>query len=200
MKRTEDMEKIIIGVLIGIGLCICAIALFLWVGFGGPDELRADLDKMSLPPPAEPSVKTAEIDFWIQYTVNGETMEIKDTLLCEYDGYSYNHSQHRNTRNWKCSFKSDSTAEHLVLYEWVETIGIETYAVVVELLPASYFMSDPDYAHRYQQVEYPFTIKVCDALKGYCGVGEEKTEELLDICGFEITDWTCDPPIENQFE
>lgn len=194
MNRTESIEKILIGVLIGIGLSICAIMLFLTMGVYEQNQ-----DERDLPPPAEPAIKNAEFDFWIQYTAHGETMEIKDTLVCEYRGYSYSTSRSKNTRNWTKSFKSDDTAGHLVLYEWIETYGIETYAVVVELYPASYFMSDPDYTQDHEAGECPFAIKVYDVLKGYYVSDAERTEKLLDLCGFEITDWTCDLPVENTF-
>ena len=81
----KNIEKFLIGLIVGICLCIGSVMFLLWVGWGGLEELSAA-------PPSEPLIKTAEIDFGIQYAVNGEIMEISDTIICEYDGYSYSPS------------------------------------------------------------------------------------------------------------
>ncbi len=181
-------------------MCVCVC---LWVMYFIAQMSAGDIDrlneKLNAPLPLEPTVKSAEIDFCLQYTVNGESREVSDTLICEYDGYYYSYNEHKNVREWKKHYRSDDTAKHLILYQWIETYGIETYAIIIDLFPASYFMSDPDCDQDDQQVQYPFSLKVYDVLNKYY-VEEEREARLLDICGFKILGWTCDPPVVNEFK
>ncbi|MBQ8397377.1 MAG: hypothetical protein IJX53_04140 [Clostridia bacterium] len=184
------MSRKSFAVIIGGWVCICVVWLlvFLWLGAGGYDYLTT-------PKQPEPMIKSAKFDFTLEYLVKGDVYSVSDTLVCKFDGYSYPISSIRE-RSWDSYFREHPEDKHLVLYQWVETVGIETYAIVLRLFPAEYFMADPNVQ---RESEYPFTIHIFDGKRGYYLYDASREKLLLEQCGFDIINWSCDPPIENQF-
>ena len=57
--------------------------------------------------PSKPKTTHGEFPFELVYEYKGEQHTIKDTIVCDYDGYSWS-LEGGNTRDWTCEFEKDS--------------------------------------------------------------------------------------------
>lgn len=138
----------------------------------------------------KPEVTSAEINFKLEYEIDGEKREVSDALICEFDGFSFDEGRGKK-RRWKSHYKSMPEDNRLLIYkineEYVVSLGVGT---------DEYFMADPD-------VNYipnnPY-ISIFNMKTGYYISETLEEKKLFDQHGFKIISWYCDPPIENTFK
>ena len=134
--------------------------------------------------PAKPNVEHGEFPFELVYEYKGEQITITDTIVCDYDGYSFS-LEGGNSRDWVCSFKDN---EEYVYYVDIENEP-DLYIVVPEA--PEYYMEDgisKEYADPY--------IRYTDEDTGT--YYEEK--EKIDIVDIKIIEWRPSEPLKDNFK
>ena len=86
--------------------------------------------------PSKPKVKHGEFPFELVYEYKGEQYTIKDTIVCDYKGYSWS-LDGGNIRDWTCDMKlDDEYGEYYIDKENVPDLYIEVPEA------ADYYMGD----------------------------------------------------------
>jgi hypothetical protein len=192
IKRGDNMKKgvrvalIVGGVILGAIALLVIIAYIPWlmvlfVYFFGEN-------------PEKPEIRYGEFDYSLVYELNGETKTINDTLVCEYDGISYNLDG--KSVAWKSYIKGTKEQDNYVIFENDE---YRLYIYVPS--DARYYMDDPVYE-----------LYGLDADVGPWFVYEHvndgaeveyqmySVEEYEEKFGAKIVSWEIEDPIENTYK
>ena len=105
MKESDSTKKsvrvaIVSGVIAVVFFAreiLMAIVLFVFIGVG----------HLLVPGPPRPAVRYGEFPFRVVYEVNGETLTIEDTVICEYAGVE-SRGIGTKIRTWTSRLKSGS--------------------------------------------------------------------------------------------
>lgn len=149
-----------------------------------------------LPNPPKPEVLYGEFNFKLTYQVNHEIKEVKDIIVCEFDGFE-NLGTAGKRRKWKAKLKSGK--ERLVLLHQKqadkEIVIYSSYGM------PEYYMGDLIYISD----DYEKMMSV-DKELGYIeyvnGVKSGKTitaDDAMKNFGIKIIDIQYDEPIDNNF-
>ena len=150
--------------------------------------------------PPKPTITLAEFPFEIVYTVNDEVFTIKDTYVCEFDGYTVSGSDLKNVRSWKGFVKSTGEA-YITVLEGGTRGEEDAWRVFLSVGSPMYYMNDPTY----QQSGAPLPQWHVDGISKW---GEEYTSYshshifVQKDGGFhlKIVSHQFSEPIENTFE
>ena len=136
--------------------------------------------------PSKPEVKHGEFPFELVYEYKGELVTIKDTIICDYDGYSWS-LEGGNSRDWTCDLKNDDEyGQYYVDKENEPNLYIE-----VPEAP-DYYMGDKEFDKEYAKP----VIRYIDESTGTNY--EEKDEiEVVDI---KIIEWKPSEPLKNNIK
>ena len=145
------------------------------------------LSGLLTPPPLPPEIKYAEFPVELVYEIEGERYEIKDTLVCEYDGWETTGGGLDKDRCWKKRFKSGK--EEIIIFDNGETI------IEWEAFSASAYMGDDNgFEKRYYGIGPKFYVTSEN------NSGRRIFEdELLSEFGITIIDYKMPECIENEF-
>ena len=186
MKKTVKVALITGGVILASLVALIIIAYIPWIivllaYFFGEN-------------PEKPEIKYGEFDYSIVYEINGETKTINDTLVCEYDGISYNLDG--KSLKWKTYIKGTKDQDNYLIFENDE------YKLYIYLpADARYYMDDPNYEiyELDDDIEPWFVYEyVSDGLdKEYQMFSAEEYEEKF---GAKILSWEIEEPIENSYK
>lgn len=163
-----------------IGICavvLVAILLFFAIGYGK----------------SEPEVTRGEFPVSITYEFQGETVTIKDTIVCEFDrGQKYLFDE---TRYWTESNKEGPGNSYLIWQDGNSHLTIHTN------LEGLYLMGDPLFEKKLKESEEDGTI--FHVPSGYFWDDEQGLEicdeESLAARGFKLISYEYPEPIENRF-
>ena len=136
--------------------------------------------------PAKPKVKHGEFPFELVYEYKGEQRTIKDTIVCDYEGYSWS-LDGGNSRDWNCELsKDDEYGQYYIDIENEPSLYIDVpYA-------ADYYMGDKDY-----------TVEETQPLIMY---QDEETStnymepDKVDVVGMKIISWKPSKPMEGNLK
>jgi hypothetical protein len=136
--------------------------------------------------PSKPKIKHGEFPFELVYEYKGEQHTIKDTIVCDYDGYSWS-LEGGNTRDWTCEFEKDSEYGQYI----IDTInGQDLYIDVPEA--ADYYMGDKDCTSEEAQ---PLLMFIDETT----GTFYEETDKI-EAVDIEIIEWKPSKPLKNNIK
>lgn len=164
----------------------------------------------------EPQITEQEFHFRVEYTVNGETFTLEDSVVCRYAGLVRNrgHASPSEVRSWEETLKStgEQFRDAVVLEQYQSKSAIKdrinSYAVVyLSFGRAEYYMGERTGSR--QVFEYSETAKpgfyYYERYTDHSGrlsrheltrLSEDQCRELF---GIEITGFSFPPPIQNTF-
>ena len=136
--------------------------------------------------PAKPIVEHGEFTFELVYEYNGTQVTITDTIVCDYEGYSFSLDA-GNTRDWNCDFKNNE--DYGTYY-----IDVENEPELYILIPtaAEYYMGNTGYTI---EETAPLIIYVDDTTETYY---QEK--EKIDVVNIKIISWNPADPLKDNFK
>lgn len=149
-----------------------------------------------------PEIQYGEFPFTLTYEIDGERKVIKDTIICEYDGYKML-GEAGWYREWNSHLKSGNDRITLLdLKSRNEKNEFDYW--MLELFfywgNAEYYMGEPlDYASRDPKNEQDFDwidyqYQTPDGIVGYSAYA---AEEAFRKYGIKLISWECSLPIEN---
>lgn len=149
---------------------------------------------MLLEEPAKPEIEREEFSFTLIYEINGERKEVKDTLICEFDGIGVDEGRGKY-RKWKSKLASGNT--NIKLWEGEGSRG-EKQEICYNYAPPGYYMGDPDYADGNASNYSDIMLRK----EKSDSIDEEFINEkkLLQKYNIEIISWDCEEPIINEFK
>lgn len=180
----ENNKKIIkriikILVIIIIGFIVISLLPFLYF-------VCVVLYSMFIDVPSKPKVKHGEFPFELVYEYKGEQKTITDTIICDYEGYSFS-LDGGNSRDWNCEFKNDDEYGHYYIDKEDEP---SLFIVVPDA--ADYYMGDKEYT---KDLSDPY-IRYNDEETGT--YYEEK--DKVDVVDIKIIDWKPSKPLKNNIK
>lgn len=175
----------VFGILIWVIACIgLAIAFF----------MSGLLD----PPPPQPQIEYAEFPIKLVYEIDGTEYAIKDTMICEQDGYSYGaDGLSGKERAWTMRFESGN--DKIAIYNNGETV------IYWEFSTAATYMGDPEswLYDEYYDGELEFYTETEIHYDGLSGRSLKYTwftpEDLFEKFGITILEYKMPYCIENSF-
>ena len=184
LKETTSKKKIIKRVIIILAILVIAfivISILPFLYFVG-----VVLYNMFIDIPAKPKVKHGEFPFELVYEYKGEQTTIKDTIICDYDGYSFS-LEGGNSRDWICEFENDEEYGHYYIDKENEP---DLYIEVPEV--PDYYMGDEEYT---KELSDPYIRYVDEDTGTYY---EEK--EKIDVVDIKIIEWKPSKPLKNNIK
>lgn len=179
-KKKKIIKWIIIAVVVIVALLII-IALLPFLSF-----VIYMLYSMFIDYPSKPKTTHGEFPFELVYEYKGEQHTIKDTIVCDYDGYSWS-LEGGNTRDWTCEFEKDSEYGQYI----IDTInGQDLYIDVPEA--ADYYMGDKDCTSEEAQ---PLIMFIDETT----GTFYEETNKI-EAVDIEIIEWKPSKPLKNNIK
>jgi len=138
-------------------------------------------------------VEHGEFPFELRYEIDGTEYEVKDTLICDFDGYGFSEGSGAKFRKWTSRLESGETRITLL-----ETEDGEIY-FNPGLGSEKYYMSDPDNT---------FSGNTTFADAAYTSDFDNRevvprlitAEEMYEKYKIRLTHWEIAPPIENTFK
>ena len=147
--------------------------------------------------PSEPAIKYGEFPFEIIYEYNGKEGVIKDTIVCEYEGYSFA-LDGGNTRDWNCYIKNSNENG----YYYIDKENQPDLYIYVPM-NAEYYMGAPNsdietakpyiYYNAYEESEDVYEE---DPSEEIVLTENEDPRDKVDI---RIIEWKPSEPIQNNF-
>ena len=173
----KKIIKIIIILIVGF-IIICALPFIYFV--------LVVLYSMFIDVPSKPKVKHGEFPFELVYEYKGEQIIIKDTIICDYDGYSWS-LEGGNSRDWICDFQNDDEyGQYYVDKENKPSLYIE-----VPEAP-DYYMGDKEFDKEYSKP----VIRYIDESTG---TNYEQKDEI-EVVDIKIIKWKSSKPLKNNIK
>ena len=173
----KKIIKIILFIILGF-IVICILPFLYFIG--------TILYSMFIDVPAKPKVKHGEFPFELVYEYKGKQKTIKDTIVCDYEGYSWS-VDGGNSRDWKCDFsKDDEYGQYYIDKENVPSLYIE-----VPEAP-DYYMGDKEYN---KEDAHPLIMYIDEATGTFY---QEK--DKVDVVDIKIIKWKPSKPLKNNIK
>ena len=147
------------------------------------------------PNPPSPSVTYEEFPFSLVYEISGERIEVKDTLVIEYEGVNYNEGLGKyNT--WNTYYKSSQVSdEDLILFDdFIEGIG--GVSITFDLGSCEYYMGLPETENMYKTGRIKPGDIVYQAYREYNRAILD--DELYERFNIKIIEKSISPPIVSE--
>lgn len=173
----KKIIKIIIILIVGF-IVICALPLLYFVG--------VILYSMFIDVPAKPKIKHGEFPFELVYEYKGEQQTIKDTITCDYEGYSWS-LEGGNSRDWNCEFEKDSEYGQYI----IDNINERDLYIEVPAA-ADYYMGDKDFTKEHTQ---PLIMFIDETT----GTSYQETDKI-DVVEIEIIEWKPSKPLKGNIK
>lgn len=179
-SKKKIMKKIsVISIILIIGFIVIFTLPFLWF-------VVVVLYNMFIDIPSKPKVEHGEFPFQLVYEYKGEQTTITDTIVCDYDGYSFS-LEGGNSRDWICEFKNNEDYGHYYIDQENEP---DLYIVIPDV--PEYYMGDKEYT---KDDTSPYIRYIDEETGTYY---EEK--EKIDVVDIEIIEWNPSEPLKNNFK
>ena len=173
----KKIIKIIIILIVGF-IVICALPFIYFV--------LMVLYSMFIDIPSKPKVKHGEFPFELVYEYKGEQITIKDTIICDYDGYSWS-LEGGNSRDWICDFQNDDEyGQYYVDKENEPSLYIE-----VPEAP-DYYMGDKEFDKEYSKP----VIRYIDESTGT----NYEQKDKIEVVDIKIIKWKSSKPLKNNIK
>ena len=136
--------------------------------------------------PSKPNIEHGEFEFELVYEYKGEQATIKDTIICDYDGYSFS-LDGGNSRDWVCDFKNNDEYG----FYYIDEENEPSLYIMVPTAPG-YYMGDKDYT---KEDAHPY-IYYEDTDTGTYYQEKEK----IDVVDIKIISWNPSEPLKDNFK
>ena len=152
--------------------------------------------------PPTPEMQYGEFPFTLTYELNGEIKVIRDTVICEFDGF-INRGAAGKSRRWKTTLKSGNDRLTLLDLRPLKEEN-ELEQTILELYfyygTGAYYMGDTENpfargAQDFDWIDYTYQTK-----DGKIGGSGFRAEEAFEKYKIRLISWECAPPIENKFQ
>ena len=173
----KKIIKILIFLIVGF-IVICALPFVYFV--------LVVLYSMFIDIPSKPEVKHGEFPFELVYEYKGEKITIKDTIVCDYNGYSWS-LEGGNSRDWICNLQNDD--EYGQYY--VDKENEPTLYIDVPEAP-DYYMGDKKFDKEYSKP----VIRYIDESTGT----NYEEKEQIEVVGIKIIEWKPSEPLKNNIK
>lgn len=159
------------------------------------------------PSPAAPEIRQGEFPFSLTYSINGSTVVVEDTLICQYSGIDRYNENIGKQRSWTSYLLSGN--EYIIIYE-IEGIpetfswrnrenreDRESFYTIIYFNPGSagYYMGEIES----QEPTFPDVHYISTGEGGTRIMGSISEDDLLKDFGIEFISWEVSPPIVNKF-
>ena len=174
-NKKKIIKKIIkILVILFIGFIVISLLPFLYF-------ICIVLYSLFIDVPSKP-----KFPFELVYEYKGEQVTIRDTLICDFDGYSWS-LEGGNSRDWTCEFGND--------YEYGQYIidrvnGQDLYIDVP--YAADYYMGDKEFS---KEDTHPLILYIDDST----GTFYQETDKI-DVVDIKIIEWKPSEPLKNNIK
>lgn len=178
-KKKIIRRVIIIFAILFVGFIVISILPFLYF-------VGVVLYNMFIDIPSKPKVKHGEFPFELVYEYKGQRITIQDTIVCDYEGYSFS-LEGGNSRDWICEFEND------------EEYG--RYYIDIENEPDLYIEvpDAPNYYMGDKEITKEFALPYIRYLDEETGTYYEEKEKI-DVVDVKIIGWKPSEPLKNNFE
>ena len=179
-NKKSPIKKIIkIVLIIVVGIIILIALPFIYL-------ILEILYSMFIDVPSKPKVKHGEFPFELVYEYKGEQITIKDTIICDYDGYSWS-LEGGNSRDWICDFQNDDEyGQYYVDKENEPSLYIE-----VPEAP-DYYMGDKEFDKEYSKP----VIRYIDESTGT----NYEQKDKIEVVDIKIIKWKSSKPLKNNIK
>lgn len=181
VKHTKINKKIVVFVLVALIVGFIIVYILPFLCFVG-----TILYSMFIDIPEKPKVQHGEFPFELVYEYKGEKVIINDSIICDYDGYSFS-IEGGNSRDWVCEFKENENNGQY----YVDMENEPDLYIIIPDAP-EYYMGDKEYT---KDDALPY-IRYIDEETGI--YYEEK--EKIDVVDIEIIEWNPSEPLKNNFK
>ena len=178
MKK-KKVINVIIKILILLVIAFIVINILPFLYFVG-----LVLYSMFIDIPSKPKIKHGEFPFELIYEYKGERMTISDTIICDYDGYSFS-LEGGNSRDWICKFENADG------YYYIDIETEPNLYIEVPKAP-NYYMGDKDEEKTSAE---PYIVYIEDDT----GINY-KEKEKIDVIDIKIVEWKPSDPLENNIK
>ena len=144
------------------------------------------LHSMFIDIPSKPKVKHGEFPFELVYEYKGEQKTIKDTIVCDYEGYSWS-LEGGNSRDWTCNLQNDD--EYGQYY--IDKENEPSLHINIPEAP-DYYMGDKEFDKEYSKP----TIRYIDESTGT----NYDEQEKIDVADIKIIKWKPSKPLKNNIK
>lgn len=145
--------------------------------------------------PDKPVIKHGEFPFCLTYEANGDIYEVKDTLLCDYDGFEANAAQ-GVYRRWKSYLKSGN--KRIILFK-NSNIEIFFSPNINSQKTGAYYMGDHEICDRIN-ISFPNAWYTYDYENKQVNSYIISSDELWEMYKIKLLSWNISPPINNTFK
>jgi hypothetical protein len=180
-KKRINKKKIAVVTLVTLIVGFITIHILPFLYFVG-----TVLYSMFIDIPSKPKVQHGEFPFELVYEYKGEQVTITDTIVCDYDGYSFS-LEGGNSRDWTCEFKNN---DDYGLY-YIDRENEPDLYIIVPDAP-DYYMGDKEYT---KEDAAPCIVYINEETGTYY---EEK--EKIDVVDVEIIEWKPSEPLKKNFK
>ena len=185
IEKRKINKKKLVKIVIKIALLLVGWFIFIsilpFLGF-----IAIVLYSMFIDVPAKPKVKHGEFPFELIYEYKGEQITIKDTIVCDYDGYSWS-LEGGNSRDWTCDLKNDNEYGQYYIDKENEP---DLYIEVPEA--PDYYMGDKEFS---KEEAHPLIVYIDESTGTYY---QEK--DKVDVVDIKIIEWKPSKPLEGNIK
>lgn len=175
----------LVGILIGFPLLLVSVI----IAYLSLPWLAIMIGMQLEPNPPKPNIRYGEFPVTLAYEINGQRKEIKDTLICEYDGIGADEGRGK-FRKWKERLASGN--DIIILLKVNENKLIEFYPGSAE-----YYMGDGDIEKN--DSLFPNTSLEMKIEMG-TSISFILAEDLLQEYNIKLISWQPSQPIKNDFQ
>ena len=182
LNEKRDNKKIVKKILIVLAILFAAfifISLLPFIGF----IVIVIVNMLDIP--SKPNVEHGEFNFELVYEYKGEQTTISDTIICDYEGYSFALDA-GNTRDWSCKFKNNEDGFYYI------DIENEPYLYILVPYAAEYYMGDKNYT---KDDSIPYISYYDEDTDTY--YQETEKVEVVDV---EIISWESSEPLKDNIK
>ena len=178
-KKKIIKRIIIILAILVIGFIVISLLPFLYF-------ILVILYSMFIDMPAKPKVKHGEFPFELVYEYKGEQTTIKDTIICDYEGYSWS-LDGGNSRDWTCDLQNDEEYG----YYYIDKENEPDLYIEVPEAP-DYYMGDKEFDKEYSKP----VIRYIDEKTGT----NYEEKDKIDAVDIKIIEWKPSEPLKGNIK
>lgn len=184
-------KKVLLCIVLSILGLVVLFSLWImpWIFMAGSSYLLT-------PNQPAPAIEYAEFPFCLVYELEGKEYEVKDSVICEYNGQDFNEGTGEKYRKWKSSLKSGNTRITLLNAD----DGIEIFFLNLSWFPTGLYMGDPSSRSDDVVGTFPNALYTSDFENQMAGKYIINAEEMWEKYKLRLIKWEIAPPIENKFE
>lgn len=185
MFKSLNKCKLIIILIAALVIIVLAIFVLPWLSMA--------IAAVFSPSPPKPPVDYAEFPFKLVYEINDEVKTIDDSLVIEYNGYTY-HGSSKKYNSWSTSLKSGNSFDSIILFQEDYVPDVGSVSVYFELGSCEYYMGLEEADTYYISTEVK-PGDIVESRNDFTGAISDK--ELYDKYNIRIIDMELSSPLSS---